>query len=42
MEWGERTAQEPRCAGAGAEVFHGPDGGFLQRGMVGQAQVIVG
>ncbi len=28
----ERAADEPGSAGAGAELFHGLDGGFLQSG----------
>src|ERR1051326_7827783 len=33
----ERTANEPRCAGAGAEVVHSLLGGLFEGGMVGQA-----
>ena len=35
------TADEPRGAGAGAKVAHGPPHGFLEGGMSGEAQVVV-
>src|ERR1019366_330155 len=38
----ERAADESRCAGAGAEFFNGANRSFLQRWMIGEAEVIVG
>ena len=38
----ERTADEPRRAGTGTKFFHSANGGGFQRGMIGEAEVIVG
>ena len=37
----ELAANQPRRARARAEFFHGLDGGLFQRGMIGQAEIIV-
>ena len=42
MERRQRAADEPRRARARAMGFHGLDGGFLQRRMIGEAEVIIG
>ena len=42
MERRQGSGDEPRRAGASAKLFHRPDGGLFEGGMIGEAEIIVG
>ena len=42
MVRGQRTADQPRGPAAGTGFLDGLDGRFLEGGLIGQAQVIIG
>ena len=41
VKWRKRTANQTRCTRARAEFFHGLDGRRFQRGMIGEAEIVV-